>query len=61
MVRPLCTEGCILGFIWVKKTRIWPREFEGMVGNGSFSCSEVKLRDYSENHFYGFFWSWCYS
>lgn len=66
MVRPLCVEAVFLFHLKKKKTtkntsKNWPGDFENVVDNGSFSSSEVKPRDYRENHFYGFFWSWCYS
>lgn len=55
-VRPLCIESSILVSPGKKKaTRICPHDFEDVVDSGSFSSSEVKLRDYSENHFMGFF------
>lgn len=68
MVRPLCVEAVFWFHLKKKKqkqknttSKNWPGDFENMVDNGSFSSSGVKLRDYRENHFYGFFWSRCYS
>lgn len=64
MVRPLCVEAVFWFHLKNKQTnppKNWPGDFESMVDNGSFSSSEVKLRDYRKNHFYGFFWSRCYS
>lgn len=51
MVRLLCRSSILVS----EKNKNWPDDFENMVDDGSFSHSDVKLRDFSKHQFYGVF------